>query len=994
MIRRMLKNWWSGFRATAAAAVLGSTLFAVPASADLRAERISEANASELLIGGSDAVGGVDDWYLANDVVEIIVDDPSRTHAKQNFGGSIVDAGLRDRTGEDQFARFFTVMNLSPQVAPNYDRIRAEVDSAGNFARLVVSNSRGIAVVQRGSSVVSAFDPTLPSEEVARALRVETEYRVQPGESFVRVTTTFRNDGEVAAPIFAYADTWMRGGRSMRAFVGNTQDPTKSSGFDHLGFGGTSILDIGGTLEPFDFVVVPGMRDYPPIGYAMFSPERIERGLVHFGVTSEHINLINVFVTDPGWHEVGLATLFDATSIELAPGESWSYERWVLIVGHPDVASATDVIFERTGLADGRSGVRGTVTPASEPCAVHVATADGAPVTQILTRTTGPDAGRYRAILPPGDYRLTFRGPHREPFERDVTVGAGRFASVANVDLGGTGWLVFEQPFRDGGGGRVVVTGRDGTPPPTFEPELLDFTLDGALAESGSETHEIHFVGNESDPVRVPIAPGKYRLTATRGLLYGIDQLDIEVVTAGDAVAIRPFVVDRAVALDGFVSADMHVHAQASDDSGISNVARLRGYVAEHIDVMVSTDHDHIADFGPAIEELDVAEKIEVIIGVEVTSSTGSEAAPWTLGHHNAWPIEHRSNAHRQGAPPSQNLTLANLYALLRSDYGARVVQLNHPRPRSDDISEGAYFSHMATAGEAFDPNLPLTAPPNDTLLALATDGHTRAIDFDAIEIMNGNGAHLYHRVRDDWYALLRQGYLSTGTANSDTHGPSEIAAYPRNFVQLAAAAPFDPVAFDRAIRDGRVFGTTGPLIPEFRVSDAGSGGSTGGMGELVASKDGRVVVEFRVAAPDWVPVDEVRLVANGEVVHTWPLDAVAESDGTRFAHREELVLRGDVFLTLEAGAPLGVDRLAWIAEHPGPYTQAVAPGFVSAAFANPIFVDVDGNGRFDPPGPWPAEASPAWWLLIAVTGGLVLWGLQGRRPPTGSRSAQSPDRP
>ena len=27
------------------------------------------------------------------------------------------------------------------------------------------------------------------------------------------------------------------------------------------------------------------------------------------------------------------------------------------------------------------------------------------------------------------------------------------------------------------------------------------------------------------------------------------------------------------------------------------------------------------------------------------------------------------------------------------------------------------------------------------------------------------------------------------------------------------------------------------------------------------------------------------------------------------------------------------------------------APGFVSAAFTNPVFVDVDGNGRFDPPG-------------------------------------------
>ena len=42
--------------------------------APLVAERITDANFPCRTIGGPDAIGGVGDWYLANDVVEVVVD--------------------------------------------------------------------------------------------------------------------------------------------------------------------------------------------------------------------------------------------------------------------------------------------------------------------------------------------------------------------------------------------------------------------------------------------------------------------------------------------------------------------------------------------------------------------------------------------------------------------------------------------------------------------------------------------------------------------------------------------------------------------------------------------------------------------------------------------------------------------------------------------------------------------------------------------------------
>jgi len=223
----------------------------------------------------------------------------------------------------------------------------------------------------------------------------------------------------------------------------------------------------------------------------------------------------------------------------------------------------------------------------------------------------------------------------------------------------------------------------------------------------------------------------------------------------------------------------------------------------------------------------------------------------------------------------------------------------------------------------------------------------TRAIDFDAIEVMNGDSWPQYLAMRADWYALLRQGLRRTATANSDSHAPTELTAYPRNYVAVGAergdaqAARSEPkasedqqAAFDAALLAGRSFGTTGPRVRELRVN----GGS---LGDRVAAERGRVHVEYEVDGAGWVPIDEVRILVNGEVVST----------GRERSGALDLVLERDGFVTLEAGAPLDADQDAWIRAHPGLYTEVIAPGFVATAYTNPVFVDVDGNGRFDAPG-------------------------------------------
>ena len=103
----------------------------------------------------------------------------------------------------------------------------------------------------------------------------------------------------------------------------------------------------------------------------------------------------------------------------------------------------------------------------------------------------------------------------------------GGFAELPSIQHAAIGMLQLRRAFADGGAGRVVVRGRAGTPDPVFAPELLDFRIDGRRADSGTATRELYFAGDGRDPVAFAIAPGRYRLTATRGPEYELEQRDV-----------------------------------------------------------------------------------------------------------------------------------------------------------------------------------------------------------------------------------------------------------------------------------------------------------------------------------------------------------------------------------------------------------------------------------------------------------------------------------
>jgi hypothetical protein len=354
--------------------------------------------------------------------------------------------------------------------------------------------------------------------------------------------------------------------------------------------------------------------------------------------------------------------------------------------------------------------------------------------------------------------------------------------------------------------------------------------------------------------------------------------------------------------------------------------------VAQGAEVLVATDHDHVTDYGPVVRERGRASELATVVGQEITSNVRSQEAPFTFGHANVFPLPYRPQRHRKGAIASEERRLRRVIADVRALGGERIVQLNHPRPSRDRLKLNALFTHLAVSGEPFDPKRPLTAAPNAALLEPDPATGVRDLDFDAIELWNGDHMGRYQRVREDWFALLRQGVVKTATANSDSHRLGEVAAAPRTYLEAKhdSAGAFDEAELVRALREGRVFGTSGP-IPSVRLGEAR-------IGDRYAGRAARLLVEVR-AAP-WVPVARVRVYVDGWLAREAPIERNASAE---FA----LTFEHDTFVTVE------------VEGDPDPRFGALLPYFTPFAFTNPIFVDADSDGAWSPHGALVLTPSP-----------------------------------
>ncbi|MCZ7586032.1 MAG: CehA/McbA family metallohydrolase [Deltaproteobacteria bacterium] len=500
--------------------------------------------------------------------------------------------------------------------------------------------------------------------------------------------------------------------------------------------------------------------------------------------------------------------------------------------------------------------------------------------------------------MAPGDYTLQAFGEGRtDSAVVDVTVGAGSKAA-ASVAIDPPGFLDFD------------VTDDTATPLPC---RLTVFNGHDANVNTAGAALR-HWSADGSGTMR--LLPGEYTVAASHGFEYEIEAENVT-ITAGDTATFDA-ALERTVDTTGYMTGDFHIHTEFSIDSTVPAVDRIRELAGDGMEMPVITDHDHRSDYTSYAAAQGLTDWIKPV--------TGSEVSP-IYGHTNVWPLTGLSATepdyygvglveYDEDGKVTHRNQFADIWDIATNVFGAVVHQINHPRDGS------GWFDHVG-----YDPALGVDY----------VDTSRWSPDFEAIEVWNGgkdsSGTVL------DWYSFLDQGFRFTMNGNSDSHTSSKPLGVPRNYF---AMPDDDPATADPDDMVDSIVGNRNQVSIGAFINFSIEGEDIGGFVTGLDSTD--VDLDIRVQAPSWLDVNYVRVISNnGQVI--WD-DAISTdpSEIVRFDDTVTLSFDDDVWLVVEAG-------------HTSARVGPIDNGEFVWAMTNPIWVDIDGNGDFDPPGLPPIAA-------------------------------------
>jgi len=799
--------------------------------------------ASEL-IGGLNAKGRLGDIKIYNEFIEVLIGQPGVARGYNPYGGSILDADIvrpPDVPGRSAFGEVIVAADLFILNGESVQIVNDGQD--GGAARVRVEGK--VDDMPLFSAFFSELFGTEPYD-----LKWRVDYVLEPGQHRLRCEYELFNPGRTTIEI----------------------------GLPAAGF----IFD---SARPF------------VEGYG-FDPPTSEGTGAYYGALTEHVSYLygaleaslSVVITQSGVVFAGLGD-----PLKVRARERIAYTHY-LVVQDGDLSKAQQEWRAAVQQPEGVEISGRVVDDEGQPAIgarVHILDATRQDERDYMSRTQTDEMGRFSAKVLPGAYSVSAvtQGLTRSPSMQVEAAGA----SVSAGDLVAPAAGVLEYIVKDDEGRDLPVKlsvrrQGGGTPdiPARFgEPGLYYGLTRTVFAHRGRG--------------QVALPAGDYDVFVSRGSEYEVQTLAVQ-VQAGQSTMLQTE-LQRSVATPGWVSTDTHVHAQLSPDSPDSYEDKVRAMVVEGLEVPVSTEHEAIGSFDPAIEALGLGDWINGI--------TGSEVTTYIYGHFNAYPLVADPTKVGNGRIDWYGKPPAETFAAVRANAGQPFLQVNHPRAPSI----GGYLSAMG-----YD---------RDTGQARRLDWSP---DFDGLEVMNGcSGSGIQSADVKDWFSFLNQGRRVAAVGATDNHrAESGNMGLPRTYLRVDTDTPsaVDDDKFRTAFMQGRLLVSCGPFLTA-KLGEAQVGDTAAVTGDLVQ-------VDVQVQAPTWMSVDTVQLIVNGQTVKTQALEAV---DG---------VLRFDG--TLTASVSPGVDAWLIVETHGAQRHGIWARNRPSFAFTNPIFLDGDGDGVWRQP--------------------------------------------
>lgn len=794
----------------------------------------------EELLTGPTAKGRQGDLKLYNDRIAVVIGQRDFARGYQNYGGTLVDADRVRAPGEPGKSTFGEVITAFDLQVMRPEKIEVVADGRDG----------GPAIVRvTGQSAEVPLFSALLSELITREglpLGMQVDYVLAPDRDWLEVV--FRLSNQERGPI-----------------------------------------DVG--LPMTGYMFGDGAAPFTP-GAGFATPEA--------GITSPYYGATGRDVTylygRPGVELsfiVGVSGLLLASAGDTIPlrGRETVEVRHILVVGDGDLPTAQARWREATGqppwprlsgrvLDDSGAPVAGARVHITQPEAVSAEY-------DYVTMARADAEGRWSAGVPGGE-------PYRALALSDAHVAS---APVVVTELAPEVTLTLPRPGQ--------VSYRVTEPGGALLPAKLTFVREGgssappsrfgeAAQPSGVVRAEYAYRGEGS----LELPRGRYTAWISRGSEYEVAERAIEV--GATPVRIEAALV-RSVATPGWLSTDTHVHAQLSPDSPDLYPFKVAAMVVEGLELPVSTEHEWIGDFNPAIRELGVGAWIQGVVGSEITT--------FTYGHFNAFPLVPDLDKPGNGRIDWVKKKPGETFAAIRANAGAPFLQVNHPR----SASIGGYFSAVG-----LDPTTLATARPDQW-----------SSDFDGIEVANGCGVRqIEEQAMPDWFAFLNRGDRKVAMGSTDSHSAGKgQMGYPRTYLAMPTDAPAEAKVDDlrRAAKEGRAVIACGVFV-DLAVGVAR-------VGDTARLTSDRLTAEATIRAPSWVDVDAVELVVNGRVAQVLP---VTRADGPL-----------DVRLTLTTSVTAGRDGWAIVRARGDARHGIWAYSGASYGFTNPVFLDGDGDGMW-----------------------------------------------
>ncbi|MBI2346873.1 MAG: CehA/McbA family metallohydrolase [Deltaproteobacteria bacterium] len=886
-------------------------------------------------VGGPLAQGRTGDQLLSSDSVRLVIQQPGKYPGVGSFGGNLIDADLNrsNAPGQDQFGvllpmvnvewtvngiELFAVKEFDPATFTP-DGLRAQrITQHPSATEPQILISRGIidvydyldvdflepvakALTQQTLFFSPRFDDMTSPFRVYDLKDLSTEvitaYRLDPGSRAVTITTTLFNNGD--APVPVPVGDFLNGSGEVQLLIPG------------LGFSPPLTEQIASDTPAIIYAAMPGVG----VSYGYFyDPREFADAGAHAQTTSLSYGGVTGVLLGEEFTKLFPIGGGRTPTIRFAvpPKGRRTFTRY-FVVGDGSAGSVLDEGLTRLRIP-------------TQPVSGRVVDAGGAPVpgatvailsekgrTIITYRTDGD--GRFHGFLSTGadphavafgNGRYTVRvdqaGYHVAGTDRagncapeSIDLRGGKAADIT-CTLGGSGMVAFSGVALDSETGsplpaRITIVGADPSPdrgaPGMFQ--------DPAIFERPSGIVEILYLNAKggiglTDSTTLRLEPGNYLFVVTHGLEYAMQAVPVTVPDGG-TITFPAITLPRVLRTPGWISADFHIHALPSPDSAMAPEQRALAAAAEGLDVLHSSDHDYLLDYGPVVASL---EQRGFLVSGLMATIVGDEVSPNQLGHLHAFPLVPDPSRPNNGAldwsmaaqdtvgpDPDYIRSLNEIVDQLRHPTGGeKVIQVNHISDRATSLflltglvttatyRESHQVAPLSTYADPVGLRLPSVRAGR---LPLSLDnGAIFSPAISAVELTVGpelNTNLLRESALPQWFNLLNLGLLVTATGDSDSHTPHSVPlGLPRNYIGSdidpsdgigTAMTELNPDTYARAINAHKVVISAGPMI---QMEVRGESGAAG-IGGVIRAPQSTVRIE--VTAPEWAWFDTIELYAN-----------------------------------------------------------------------------------------------------------------------------------